>query len=52
MVALYIRRVLEGTTTYNNVPARYKEAVKAGLEAKVASGEITQDKLDEILGTK
>ena len=50
MVALYVRRLLEGTYQYEKVPARYKDAVKDSLQAKVDAGEITQERMNEIIG--
>jgi hypothetical protein len=50
MVALYVRRLLEGTYELANVPARYKEGVKAALQAKVDAGEITAERYAEIVG--
>lgn len=33
MVALYVALIINGRRTYDQVPAKFKEAVKADLEA-------------------
>ena len=33
MVALYVALIINGRRTFNQVPAKFKEAVKADLEA-------------------
>ena len=50
MVALYVRRLIEGTFEYAKVPSRYKAAVRAALEEKVEAGDISQEQFNQIVG--
>ncbi|MBQ7609095.1 MAG: hypothetical protein IJU76_14190 [Desulfovibrionaceae bacterium] len=49
MDRIWANRLIAGTKTWNEVPEKRKEAVLAELKARVDSGEITQERLDEII---
>lgn len=50
MAKIWANRLIAGTFTWDDVPAKRKPAVLTELEARVASGEITQEWLDELIG--
>ena len=48
MNKIWANRLISGTQVWEDVPEKRKEGVLAELQARVASGEITQERLDEI----
>ena len=50
MVRIWANRLIAGTKTWSEVPSERKEAVKAELQSRVASGDITQAAYDNIVG--
>lgn len=50
MDKIWANRLIAGTKTWNEVPEKRKESVKAELESRVSSGEITEERFHEIIG--
>ena len=50
MDKIWANRLIAGSKTWAEVPEKRKEGVRQELEARVASGEITQEKMNEIIG--
>lgn len=50
MVKIWANRLIAGDKTWNQVPETRKEAVRAELEKRFNAGEISREKLEEILG--
>lgn len=50
MDKIWANRLIAGTKTWDEVPDNRKKAVKAELQNRVDSGEITQEEMDRIIG--
>ena len=50
MDKIWANRLIAGTQIWADVPPKRKEGVLAELNARVAKGEITQERLEEITG--
>lgn len=50
MAKIWANRLIAGDKTWDQVPEKRKGAVKTELEKRVSAGEISQEKLEEILG--
>lgn len=50
MAKIWRNRLEAGTQVWADCPDRYKAAVKALLKADVASGKITAERYEEIVG--
>ena len=49
MDRIWANRLIAGTQTWENVPEKRKEGVLGELNSRVASGEISQEWLDNLL---
>ena len=50
MDKIWASRLIAGTKTWDEVPEKRKESVREELESRVASGEITEERFNEIVG--
>lgn len=50
MVKLYVKNIMSGRITLENVPTIYKDKVEAALREKFVKGEITEAQLNRYLG--
>ena len=50
MDKIWANRLIAGSKVWSEVPEKRKESVRSELESRLASGEITEDRLKEILG--
>ena len=51
MDKIWANRLIAGTKVWADVPEKRKEGVLAELISRVATGEITQERVDEIIAT-
>lgn len=49
MINIYVRLIIIGRRTFSSVIEKDKAAVKAELQNRVAKGEITQEKYEELI---
>ena len=50
MDKIWANRIIAGTKKWDEVPEKRKEGVLVELNARVAGGEITQERLAELIG--
>ena len=50
MAKIYYRSIYAGTKTIEDVPSRWVNDVKALFRADVASGKITEERYEELVG--